>query len=80
MGNLGREWRFGYSALGDMVNLASRLEGLTRQFGVHLLVKLQTQIEAKENYITREVGLVRVKRKMGSAISGLLKISHLVIV
>jgi adenylate cyclase len=63
VGNFGGARRFDYSAVGDTVNLASRLEGLTRHFQVHLLVNRQTLIEAAGNYCAREVGLVKVKGK-----------------
>src|SRR5208283_6165114 len=45
VGNFGGERRFDYSVIGDTVNLASRLEGLTRQFKVHLLVSRVTYTE-----------------------------------
>ncbi len=63
VGNFGGTQRFDYSAVGDTVNLASRLEGLTRHFQVHLLVNRQTLAEAAGNYCAREVGLVKVKGK-----------------
>jgi adenylate cyclase len=63
VGNLGGENRFDYSVIGDTVNFASRLEGLTRHFKVHLLVSRQTYSEAGEGYIGRELGLVKVKGK-----------------
>jgi adenylate cyclase len=63
VGNLGGENRFDYSVIGDTVNFASRLEGLTRHFKVHLLVSRQTYAEAGAGYIGRELGLVKVKGK-----------------
>jgi adenylate cyclase len=61
VGNLGGEHHFDYSAVGDTVNLASRIEGLTRVFKVSLLMNRATLEEAGTGYISREVGLVRVK-------------------
>ncbi len=63
VGNFGGEKRFDYSVIGDTVNFASRLEGLTRKFKVHLLVSRQTFLEARTPYIARDIGLVRVKGK-----------------
>jgi adenylate cyclase len=63
VGNFGGAQRFDYSAVGDTVNLASRLEGLTRHFHVHLLVNRETLAEAAGDYCAREVGLVKVRGK-----------------
>jgi adenylate cyclase len=63
VGNFGGEKKFDYSVLGDTVNLASRLEGLTRQFKVNILVNQQTYDEAGGDYVARQIGLVKVKGK-----------------
>jgi adenylate cyclase len=64
VGNFGGQQRFDYSAIGDTVNLASRIEGLTRHFKVHLLVNHQTLAEAQDGFIARNIGNVRVKGKV----------------
>ncbi|MGH7815396.1 MAG: CHASE2 domain-containing protein [Candidatus Binataceae bacterium] len=63
VGNFGGESRFDYSAIGDTVNFASRLEGLTRHFQVPLLASRDALREAGDGFLARELGMVKVKGK-----------------
>jgi adenylate cyclase len=65
VGNMGSSLRYGYTALGDSVNLSSRLEGLNKDYGTHILVNETTYLATKDSaFIFRELDLIRVKGKV----------------
>lgn len=63
VGNMGSDIRFNYSVLGDSVNLAARLEGETKSYGVSLLLGEETARLAAHHYAVVELDRVLVKGK-----------------
>jgi adenylate cyclase len=63
VGNMGSDFRFNYSVLGDTVNLASRLEGRTKDYRIPIVIGSRTAEGAKEKFAVMEIDLIMVKGK-----------------
>ncbi len=63
VGNLGSKRRFNFTIMGDNVNLASRLEGLNKQFVTRAIISESTYQAVRDHFVGRELDLIRVKGK-----------------
>jgi adenylate cyclase len=63
VGNMGSDFRFNYSVLGDTVNVASRLEARTKDYRIPIVIGAQTEQQAKERFATMEIDRIQVKGK-----------------
>src|SRR5271167_2230051 len=63
VGNIGSDQRLAWTVMGDNVNLASRLEGMTKQYRTSVIIGETTYAQVKDQFVAREVDKIRVKGK-----------------
>jgi adenylate cyclase len=63
VGNMGSDMRFDYSVFGDSVNLASRLEGQSKEYGFPIIIGSRTALAVKDRFAILELDFIMVKGK-----------------
>jgi len=64
VGNVGAEDRLQYTAMGDTINVAARLEGLNKEFGTTILVSRETREKSGDQFVFAPLGATQVKGRV----------------
>jgi adenylate cyclase len=64
VGNMGSAKRLAWTVMGDNVNLASRLEGMTKQYRVRIVISEGTYRQVADQFVCRDLDRIRVKGKL----------------
>ena len=64
VGNMGSDKRLAWTVMGDNVNLASRLEGMTKQYRTRIIINENTYAQVSHQFVARELDKIRVKGKL----------------
>jgi adenylate cyclase len=64
VGNMGSSKRLAWTVMGDNVNLASRLEGMTKQYRTRIVISEATYRQVQHQFVGRDLDRIRVKGKL----------------